>query len=823
MSDLRLALRALRATPIVTLVAVLSLALGIGANTAIFSIVNSLLLRALPVVEPERLAIITGGGSPAQSYPYATWEEIRNRSGAFEGVCAWWTTQFNIAQGGEMRMVDGIYASGEFFNTLRVPALLGRTFTAADDVRGGGRDGAVAVISYAFWQGHFGGAASVLGTSVIVEHVPFAIVGVTPPGFFGAEVGRAFDVALPITADARIRGRETFLDQFIWRLTVMVRLKPGQRLDEATAALRGMQPQIRAAAIGHVFPRSRTEFLKDPLTLVPAASGTSALRQRYERPLLILFAVVALVLFIACANIANVLMARATARRHETSVRVALGASQWRLVRERLIEALLLSTAGTSVGLLFAVWGSRVLVRQFSTQVARAVLDVPLDWRVLAFTSVVTVTTAVLFGVGPAVYATHVAPIDALNDRSSRAEHESRVRLWGALVVAQVALSLLIVVTTGLFMRTFVSLTRLPLGFDANRILVMTVDVSRARIAPGDRVALYLQLTQAVARVPGVAYASASLLTPVSGFESNRFVEVSGAPELPDKERIVPVNFVTPRWFDLYGTPLRSGRDIDTRDGPNAPPVAVVNEAFVRRFFPDRDPLGATVASAAGGRRDLTRPKLIVGVVADAVYRSLREPVRPTMYLSLMQWDFPTPIGGSSISVRSASGSPVLLARSIGTALTSVNRDVAFDVRTMTEQVSGSLSQERLLAVVSGLFGVLVLLLAGLGLYGTASYAVNRRRTEIGIRLALGAAPARVVRLVLSRVSMLVGVGVLVGSAASLWASKFVATLLYGLEPRDPVTLIGAAITLAVVGAAAGLVPARRASRIDPAQVLRHG
>jgi putative ABC transport system permease protein len=334
---------------------------------------------------------------------------------------------------------------------------------------------------------------------------------------------------------------------------------------------------------------------------------------------------------------------------------------------------------------------------------------------------------------------------------------------------------------------------------------------------------LYLQLTQAVARVPGVAHTGASLLTPVSGFESNRFVDVPGSPDLPDNERVVPVNFVTPGWFDLYGTPLRSGRDIETHDGPNALPIAVVNEAFVRTFFPGRDPLGVTVVSSAGGRRDLRRPKLIVGVVADAVYRSLRESVRPIMYLSLTQWDFPIPFGGGSISVRSASGSPVLLVRTIATALTRVNRDVAFDFRTMTEQVNRSLSQERLLAILSGFLGGLALLLAGLGLYGTTSYAVNRRQTEIGIRLALGAAPARVVRLVLSRVSILVGVGVLIGVAGSLWASRFVATLLYGLEPRDPVTLVGSAAVLAAVGTVAAVVPARRASRIDPAQVLRNG
>src|SRR5438093_2286236 len=384
MSDLRLAVRSLRATPVVTSVALLSLALGIGANTAIFSLVDSLVLRPLPVAEPARLAIVTGGGSPNQAYPYPTWEEMRKHADAFDGMCAWWATRFDLAQGGEMQLVDGLYASGDFFTTLGVLPLLGRTFTAADDVRGGGPDGAVAVISYAFWQRHFGGAASVLGTSLVVDRVPVAIVGVTAPEFFGTEVGRAFDIVVPASSAT------TFIDRRSpWLMTVMVRLKPGQSLDRATAALRGIQPQIREAAMPHdVSPRSQANFLRDALTLVPAGTGTSALRQRYERPLLTIFVVVALVLLIACANIANLLLARATARRHELGVRLALGATEWRLARLLLVESLVLSAAGAAAGLLFAAWGSRALVAQLSLHFFnRVALDLPLDSRVLAFTS----------------------------------------------------------------------------------------------------------------------------------------------------------------------------------------------------------------------------------------------------------------------------------------------------------------------------------------------------------------------------------------------------------------------------------------------------
>ena len=823
MQDLRLAFRSLRATPVVTSVALLSLALGIGANTAIFSLVDSLVLRPLPVVEPARLAIVTGGGSPNQAYPYPTWEEMRKRADAFDGMCAWWATRFDLAQGGEMQLVDGLYASGDFFTTLGVPPLLGRTFTAADDVRGGGPDGAVAVISYAFWQRHFGAAANVIGTAVTIERVPFTIIGVTTPEFFGTEVGRAFDVAVPITADVLIRGRETFIDRRApWLMTVMVRLKPDQSLDGATAALRGLQPQIRDAAMPHELPpRSQANFLRDALTLVSAGTGTSALRQRYERPLLTIF-VVALVLLIACANIANLLLARATARRHELSVRLALGATEWRLARLLLVESLVLSAAGAAAGLLFAAWGSRALVAQLSLQFFnRVALDLPLDSRVLAFTSAVTIITAVLFGTAPAFRATRVAPIDALREHGRGSIGDAHARLSGALVVAQVALSLVLVVAAGLFVRTFVRLEGRPLGFDASRMLVLDVDVSRAHIDPADRLPFYLRLTQAIAAVPGVAQASGSMMTPVSGAFGFRLLDLPGAPSMPDRERLVAFNFTSPGWFATYGTPLRSGRDFTVRDDRNAPAVALVNDAFVRRYLAGRAPLGATFTSPVPGSRNAPTPRIIVGVVADAVFRSLREPTPPTMYFPVAQWDLSNPFAGGSFSVRAASGSPSLLVHGIATALTAVDRDLAFSVHPLTDQVNASLAQERLVAILSGFFGGLALLLAGLGLYGVTAYAVSRRRTEIGIRMALGAAPARVVRLVLSRVWILVGVGVLVGAGVSVWASKFVATLLFGLEPRDPVTLVGAAIVLATVGALAGCLPAWRASRIDPAQVLR--
>jgi putative ABC transport system permease protein len=442
MQDLRLAIRALRATPIVTAVATLSLALGIGANTAIFSLVNGLLLRHLPVADPQHLAIVSGGiptyalVPQLPGYTAGIWTAIHDQGAVFDDSCAWAPSRFDLARGGEIQPTDGLFASGDFFKTLGVPALLGRTFTAEDDLRG--RD-PVAVISYGFWQRRFGGAPDVIGTPLIVERVPFTIVGVTPPEFFGAEVGRGFDVAVPIQA-ASVIGRANMLDAWIFR--IMVRLKAGQSVDMATATLRRLQPQIREAGAPQAAAYPDVDILRSPLTLVSAPSGTSALRRRYQRPLSILQGVVALVLLVACANIATVLLARATARRHELAIQRALGASAWRLGRQWLVESLLLSAVGAAVGVLFAQWGTRWLTAHLSTPVTQVVLDASPDWHIVAFTATATLTTALLFGIAPAFRAARAAPMHALQEYG-------RVPSLGALgtmlVTAQIALSLVLV------------------------------------------------------------------------------------------------------------------------------------------------------------------------------------------------------------------------------------------------------------------------------------------------------------------------------------------------------------------------------------------
>jgi len=821
MNDLKDAFRTLKATPIVTLVAILSLALGIGANTSIFSILDSLMLRSLPVKEPGRLAVVgTDRGNDSWTYPI--WEQIRDRADLFDGVFAYSSSRFNLSRTAQTEYVDGFWGSGRVFDVLGVPAILGRTFTEADDRRGGGTDGPVAVVSYRYWQSKYGGAADVIGQTVTIERVPFTIVGVTPPEFFGIEVGRTFDLAIPFGAEPLIRGKESALDKrSYWWLSVVVRLKTGQSLDEGTTGIRGVQPQVREATIPQNFREDdKARYLAEPFKLIAAASGNSYLRDRYRTALLTIMGVVALVLLIACANIANLLLARATARRHEMSVRLALGASRTRLIRQLLTESLLLAACGAALAILFARWGASLIVRQLSTSTNTVFLDIGTDWRVLGFTALIAIATALVFGTAPAFRASGVTPHDALKERGRSVLGDRRFGLGNALVVAQVALSLLLLVAAGLFVRTFTSLSNLSLGFDSSPILVASVNATRATASPDERVDLYKRLREAAAQVPGVSSAAASAVTPVSGSTWQFAVERIDDRVLGEKDRGVYVNLVSPGWFQAYGTRFLGGRDFTDRDTKSAPHVVIVNEAFARKFTNGGSPIGHHFRQPDYPDRPAFDQE-IVGYVQDAIYRSLRAPVPPTMYVPIaQQGEAPS---GISISVRANAGSPALLTKSVAAAFSAVNPDITMTFRLLSEQVNNSLIQERVVAMMSGFFGALALLLAGLGLYGVTSYAVNRRRTELGIRMALGAAPAGVIGLVLRRVGILVATGVVVGGGISWVLARFVSTLLYGLDKHDPLTLAGAAVILSLIGALAGWLPARRASRLDPAQVLREG
>jgi putative ABC transport system permease protein len=818
--DTRDAVRGLAATPIVTIVSVLSLALGIGANTALFSILNGLVIKQLPVREPGQLVVID-----KTSWPNPVWEQIRDRQhDLFESAGGWAPQNFNLADSGRVDPVSGAYVTGGLFQLLGVDAMAGRTIAPGDDVRGGGPDGLVAVISSRFWQSRFGGARDVLGRQLAVNRVRFTVVGVMPEGFVGPQLGRAMDVFLPLAAEAAIRGRESALGESdSWWIQLMARLKPGQSIEQAAAALNAARPSIREATLPRSeSPDRRSRYLSEVIELFPAATGVSppdgfsvdGLRGRFEQPLTIIMVVVAAVLIIACANIANLMLARATARRHEMSLRLALGATRLRLGGQMFAESLILAAGGGLAGLALAELGAPFLIRQLGTDLGVVTLDLSIDWRVLLFTAAASLGATVLFGLAPALGLGRVEPNDALKDQSRTVSGERRLGLRNALVVAQVGLSFALVVSAGLFVRSFATLTRTPLGFDPTNLLIVRAESVPDSVTPENKAAFAQRIAEAVASAPGVLRASLSRITPMSDGNTTYGVHLAGSPVLSREERTAWANYIAPGWFETYGMRVLAGRDFSASDRTGSEPVAIVNQAFIRRFGAGQNVIGQRVMSATPGGLDA----LIVGVVNDSVYRRVRLGVVPTMYLPMLQGNF----YGSAFSVTAKSASPrALVERSIADAVGRAAPELSFTFRDYSDQLRATVIQERIVALMSGFFGGLAMLLAALGVYGVTAYSVGRRRPEIAIRMALGASAPGVVRLVLGRVVMLILVGAAIGIGVSLWASKFVGSLLFGVEARDPATLAAAAVVLVSVGLFAGWLPARSVSRLDPTTALR--
>jgi predicted permease len=814
--DIRAAYRSLRATPVVTAIALASLALGIGANTALFSILNGLVMKSLPVREPERLVLVDG------EWTNAIWEQIRPHSRTlFDGAFTWAATNFNLSETGRRDMVNGAYASGDVFNVLGVAAVAGRTFTPADDVHGAGPDGPVAVISNGFWKTRFGGSPSVVGQKLLLNRKPFTVIGVLPPGFFGVDVGRVADVIVPIGNEAVIAGPDSILDvRASWWLDIYIREKPGQSIEEATAALRSVQKGIRDGAMPPDWTgENRASFLREPLNLIPGSTGTSGLRARYKEPLTIVLVVVIAVLVIACANIANLLLARATARRQELSLRLALGASRFRIGRQLFAESLLLAVGGAALGLAIAKWGSALLVSQLASSVSRVTIDLSLDWRVLGFTMGTALVTTLLFGLAPAFGIAGVSPNDALKEQSRSVAGDRKYGLRSLLVVTQLALSLVLVVGAGLFVRTFSTLTTSPLGFEPSHLQVVNVTMGPGAVGDDKRSELSHRFREAVGRVPGVERAALSLFAPMSGVSWNTRATVKDGVPVTGKASEAWINGLAAGWFDTYGMRVIAGRDFSPADTAKSQAVAVVNETFVRRFIgDDATALGRVILedTQPGQPKNETT---IVGVVNDSIYRSVRQGIVAVIYRPFDQ----TGALGTQVpvTVRLSGNGGEDVQRGIAAALASVDPQASFSFRPYNDLLRATLAPERITAILSAFFGGLALMLAGLGLYGVTSYSVNRRRTEIAVRMALGSSAPGVVRSVLGRVALMVAAGVLLGAGLSVWLSKFVEKLLFGLPPRDPRTLVLAAVVLAVTGFLAGWLPARRAARLDPTAVLR--
>jgi predicted permease len=807
LSDLRDAVRRLRRTPVFTGVATVSLALGTGANVAIFSLANALLLKVLPVREPHRLVRVLPGSEHGGFLTNAVWEQIRDHRDLFDGTFSWSNRRFTVESDGEIEDVSGILASGGFFDVLGTRAILGRTFTARDDRRGVGADGPVAVIGYGYWQSRYGASAEVLGRSIRLDGHEFTIVGVTPPGFFGVDVGQSFDVAVPLAADALLSGHETSLDRNVWWLKVMGRLKRGRAPGQTLAALRASQPAIREATMpAGLAPDDRGSYLGRPFDLVAAPTGTSYLRSRHRTTLVMLMGIVALVLLMACANLANLLLARASARRHEIAVRMAIGATRARLVRQLLTESLVLSLAGTALGLVFARWASTLVARELSSRTSQVSLDLSLDWRVWAFAIALGLVTALLFGAAPALRSTHLQPHLAQGRVPNRGDTLEKL-----LAAVQVALSLALLFGAGLFLRSFAALLTVDTGFDRRNVLVVSLDLRRTEAGPDRRAVLFRQVLDSVRAAPGVESAAFTLFAPLSGAWASGPVDVPGTGASPPHDRQAYFNAISEDYFRTLGVPILAGRDFTGGDALGASRVAIVNEAFAQKFFGEANPVGGIYEQEGVGATQ------IVGLVADTKYRNLREPPPPTAFRPYRQREVPEP--WLHLVVRG--GDPTRLTKTVGPAVTRVNERIKLDPRPLDRDVDDSVIQERLVATLSGFFGALALFVASIGLYGLVSLAVTRRQREIAVRLALGALPRTVLSMVMRDVWTVTAVGVLVGSLASLVAARFVSSLVFGLEPTDVATLALAGSTLAVSATLAGYFPARRASRLDPMSALR--
>jgi predicted permease len=714
-----------------------------------------------------------------------------------------------------------LFVSGEFFQTLGVSTAAGRTLVPDDDRRDGANR--VAVIGHDFWQQRFGGAGDIIGRSMNLERLPFTIVGVLPQGFEGPAAGRGIDVAIPISAALEIRGHQFFENAGVNWITIMARLRPSQTIEAATMTVRGIQPQLRDVS-RPMGPRGDS-YLKNPLTLLAADRGNilDPLRVRARRPLMTMQMAVALVLLIACANMAGLALARAFAHRHEVSLRLALGASRMRIARQFFIESILLVMMGVVGAIPVSRWGLRILTHLISTGANTLAVDLSPDRGVILFTTVAAIVTAVLISTLPAKYATKIDPMTALKEPSANVTG-TRFRLATGFVIVQLALSLVVVTIGGLLIRTYANLATQDLGLDPTGLLVVDVGAEKARIDPRLRLAVFERVRDAVATLPGIVGAAVADVSPIAGGAMALDVEARGAP-VGAASRQTFVNRVSPGWLSLHKTPILRGRDFTNADGPRSQKVAIVNQAFVRKFLPGgSDPIGQTIRQSEGPPANAIE-WTVVGVVTDAVYASLRATAPPTMYWAFGQIDDDQLAAGAApesvaLTVRAARD-PRVISQSIATAISTVNPDLDLTFRPLPALVSDALTIERSLALLSGLFSGLSLLLAAVGLYGVISNDIARRRLDIGVRMTLGATRIQIVREILIRVLVVVVVAVMLGGAVAIWASQFVAALVYGMNSRDPLTLAGAATLLIVVGLVAGWLPARRAARLDPIVALR--
>ncbi len=830
LQDLRYAARTLRRSPGFALVAVATLALGIGANTAIFALVDRVLLSLLPVKAPQELVVLSSpgplqghvwsDGDVSTSFSYPMYRDLKDRAPVFQGLLAEYPFDASVATASSTDRARGELVSGNYFDLLGVLPHVGRTLTPGDDRVPGGHP--VVVLSHGYWTRRFGADPAVLNKTITVNDHAMTVVGVARAAFSGIQPGRPVDVFVPLLMKEQMTPTWNGLDdpKDYW-LQIVGRLKRGMSRERAQAALQPVYaPMLRdlAALMTGMKDTTRREFLSKKLLLLPGGHGRLVLRESLGRPLVSLMALVALVLLIACSNLAGLLAARGIARQREYGIRLAIGASRTQLLRQSILECLLFAAAGGGLGLAVAAWILNILVGAFPPDADLRQIAVQIDPRVFAFAAILSLLTGLFFGIAPALRAARLDPARTLRGtgRGSATTGRDVLRLRQWLVTGQVALTLVLLVAAGLFVGSLRNLARVHLGLRPDHVIGFSVAPELNGYTPARTAGLARDLTESIASLPGIRSVSAAEISTLTGNDSGSNVTVDGIDPNPDQSTHVLTNWIGPDYFSTLGIPLLTGREISWRDDSHAPKVAVVNESFVRRFGAGRDTIGLRFRFGRGG---VERPAFeVVGVVKNSKSSEVSEPDRPFIYLPYLQDEN---LGQLTFYVRSEQ-EPALLAASLRAAVRRLDpRLPVFDVRTLSEQIRNSLATQRVITFLSAAFGALAALLASIGIYGVLAFAVAERRQEIGVRVALGAQPVAVRNLVLREVFRFLLIGGAVGLPAAYGLARAVESILFGVRAGDlRIFVMGVAVLLAV-SLAAAYPPARRAARTNPMEALR--
>ena len=834
LKDIRYGFRGLIKRPAFTAVALVILALGIGANTAIFTLLNAVVLKPLPVPKPEELVLFNDrtnegtstldeGDIPAgrtERFSYAAYRYFREHDSSFQELSAFRGGESRIsvrrpeAQAGQaVERASAHLVSGNYFTVLGVNALKGRVLTNEDDLPAAQP---AAVISNGYWQQKLNSDPQIIGKNLLLNGTAFTIVGVMPPEFFGVRVRRSPDFWMPLVFQPQIELRKSYLDdKNVYWLNMIGRLKPGVQLSQAQAAANvELRQYLTERAGSQLNDENRLAIQNSYVTLASGARGLSGLRFFYSQALRMLMVIVALVLLIACANVGNLLLSRAAARQAEISLRQALGASRGRLVRQLLTESLLLAAIGGVAGIILAQWGVSLLVSRLA---ATTPLDVKPDASILLFTLGISLVSGVLFGIAPALRATSTDLTTALKEKSSQGR-KNRFNLGSALVVTQVALSLILLVGAGLFARSLIKLQQENLGFNRENVLLVSVDMRLAGYKPNELSGVYRQLHERLSALPNVSSVTLASYSPMQGTSTNSTITVRGYTPAKDEDTTVDDIQIGPNFSETLGVPLLMGRDIGLQDTPTSQRVAVVNQAFVKSFFHDENPIGRRATFEEDSDKNDFE---IIGVLGDSKYNSAKtEPQRAVFRPILQVQDQQT---FNNVFEMRTVGDPLSLSGTVRAAIAQVNDKLPIgNITSLRLQTDESLKQEKLIAQLVSFFGLLGLLLSCVGLYGIMAHAVVRRTNEIGIRMALGAERQDIIWMVLKESLLLVGIGLAVGIPAAWGAAHLIASQLFGVNPADPVTLSTAVVSLTLVAASAGYLPARKAARVNPLVALRY-